>query len=477
MKKFKGVIIVFALLIFALFPNVVFANGFTSLTGADSISSGEKIDYTISIKSNTNATAFEANLKYDNSILEIINIANQDSWNGNNSLDKTGNTTLKFTNNGITGESNVATIRFKVKDGSKTMTSISLENIKLTTSSATSDQEEDNTVLTDELKKEISIKSDDNTLKTIKIEDKPITGFSPTSYEYTIEVDSLYDKINIEATLNDSKNSSFVDEFGSRKVDLKYGNNTVLIKTKSESGKIATYTLNIIRKDDRVVNNDLSSIIINGGTVKLNFDKSVLSYIVKTFKLEKIEIEAKAEDSEAKVNIDSPKTLVIGENKAKITVTSVTGDKKEYNITIINNDTPTDTRLKNLSVKGININFNSDKYNYFIRYDKSYKKGITIYNTTVSQDVEVNILNNTNLKEGSKISVYVTALDGSSTSEYTITLEKDTRINFFFILDVVIGLILIVLIIIQLKKRNKRKKIKEEKIREMELEKTKEITL
>ena len=279
------------------------------------------------------------------------------------------------------------------------------------------------------------------------------------------------------ATLNDNKKASFVDSFGNRNVKLEYGQNDVLIKVKSESGKEAIYTIKILRKDDRVVNNDLESIIINGGAVKIKFDPNVLTYKIKTYKLEKIEIEATPKDSEAKVEIDAPQKLIIGENKVKITVKAVTGDTKDYIITIVNNETATDTRLKNLSVKGININFNSDKYEYTIRFDKSYKNGLKIYNTTISDDVEVSILDNTNLKVGSSVRVIVNALDGSSTSEYIINLKRDNRINFFFILDVVIGTILIVLIIIQLRKRKKANVKVEEKYDEQDLEKTKEIKL
>ena len=140
-----------------------------------------------------------------------------------------------------------------------------------------------------------------------------------------------------------------------------------------------------------------------------------------------------------------------------------------------NTDKPTDTRLKNLSIKGININFESDKYDYEIRYDKSYKNGIKIYDTALSEDTKITIKGNNNLEEGSVIKVLVEALDGSSSSEYRIRLVKDTRINFFLIVDIIIGIVLVVLIFIQLNKRKKKKEAKQSI--EEELEKTKEIVL
>lgn len=475
MKRIKWVI-VFLMFVWLL-PIEVNAQNFTAtLSGTSKASTDDKIDFTISIKSDKEAIGFEATIKYDNTVLEFINISKEDKWTGNNTVESTGNNTLKFTNTGVTGESSVATLRFKVKSSTQSITTITVDGIGLTLNSS-SDGEDSTILTTNSITKDISIRSDDNTLKNIKVDDKTIKGFSSSVKEYTLEVDSLTEEINVSATLNDSKNATFVENFGNRTVKLEYGQNTVLIKIQSESGKEAIYTLNVIRKDDRLVNNDLKSIIINGGTVKIDFDPSVLSYTIKTYKLDKIEVEAEASDTKAKVKIDSPSKLVLGENKVKISVTAVMGDVKEYNLLIVNSDQPTDTRLKNLSVKGVNIGFNSDKYDYSIRYDKSYKNGIKIYNTTLSEDVEVKIDGNENLKEGSVIKITVTALDGSSTSEYTITLEKDNRINFFLILDVLIGATLIVLIIIQLRKRKKQKEQNQKIEKEKELEKTKEIIL
>ena len=473
MNKKLGLLLI-SLLLF-VFPYFVNAESkFTvSVNGPSAGSTKEEIEYVVSINSTDQAKQFEATLKYDTKILQFINITKKDSWEGTNPLNDSGNVNLKFTSPGTTGETQVFSLKFRVKSSSKSSTMVYLEDMKLTINPG--GETEENTVLTQEtFKKEIAIKSDDNTLRTIKIDGKAISGFSSGVYLYNLEVDALSDTIVIDSTLSDQKNSSYEENYGNRTETLKYGENVILIKVKSESGKVATYTLKITRKDDRVANTDLKSVIINGGKVKINFDKSVLSYTLKTFKLETLEIDATPDDSNSKVDIDAPSKLIIGENKIKIIVTAVTGTTKEYVFIINNTEVPTDTRLRNLSVKGVNIEFDSDKNKYTIRYDSSFKNGLTIYETTLSDDVKVDIVGNSNLKEGSVVKIIVTALDESSTSEYTITLEKDTRINFFLILDLVIGTILAVLIVIQLKKR---KKIKQaaQKEKEEELEKTKEL--
>ena len=473
MNKKLGLLLI-SLLVF-VFPYFVNAESKfdVSISGPASASSKEEIEFVVSVNSTDQAKQFETTLKYDNKILQFINITKKDSWEGVNPLQDSGNVNLKFTNLGTTGETKVFSLKFRVKTSNKNSTTITLEDMKLTINS--SGENEGNTVLTQQAqKKEIAIKSDDNTLRTIKIDGKAISGFSSGVYLYNLEVDALSDSIVIDSTLSDQKNSTYEENYGNRTVTLKYGENIVLIKVKSESGKVSTYTLKITRKDDRVANTDLKSIIINGGKVKINFDKSVLSYTLKTFKLEKLEIDATPDDSNSKVEIDAPKKLIIGENKVKITVTAVTGVSKNYILIINNTEVPTDTRLRNLAVKGYNIEFDSDKNKYTILYDKSFKNGLTIYETTLSEDVKVDITGNSNLKEGSVVKIIVTALDESSTTEYTIILEKDTRINFFLILDLVIGAVLIVLIVKQLKKRKKLKQISIEK-KEEELEKTKEL--
>lgn len=472
MKKIKGAII-FLLALFLLPIGVYAENVTTTLSGGKTVSGGDKVDFTIGIKSDVNTIGFEATLKYDTNVLEFISISKEDNWNGNNEVKTTGNNTLKFTNVGVTGESSVATIRFKVKTSNKTSTTITLDGISVTLNTATGEEIKQG----DTIKKDITIKSEDNSLKSIKIDNKVIKGFVSSVKEYTVEVESSVEQVSISSQLSDEKKAKLVENFGDRTVDLEYGENKVLIKVKSESGKEGVYTINIIRKDDRPVDNNLKSIIINGGTVKIEFDPSTLSYTIKTFKLEKIEVEALPSDSTAKVKIDIPKKIIIGKNTIKITVTPTTGSIKEYNIIIDNTDKPTDTRLKNLSIKGININFESDKYDYEVRYDKSYKNGIKIYNTALSEDTKITIKGNNNLEENSVIKILVEALDGSSSSEYNIKLVKDTRINFFLIVDVVIGLILVILICIELNKRKKKTPPKQKKESQEELEKTKEIVL
>lgn len=469
MKKIKFYVLLLLLVVFIpINIRDVKADTFEPIfTGDENASVGDKIEFTIAIKTDMEVNSFETTLKYDSKIIELNKVNAEEKW----SLEKTSeNNKLKFNTESITGESTVVTLEFIVKNNSnKGNTTLKFDEIKLYSVGDTP------TIKTsDAVTKTIKLKSDDNTLKNIKLNGKAISGFTATTYNYTVEVASGVEEVEIEGVLNE-ENSNFIEDFGNRKETLEYGSNTFMIKIKSESGKDVTYTINVIRKDDRVVNNDLKSIIINSGKVKLNFDPSVLSYTVKTYKLEDYTIEVEASDKEAKVEIKKPEKLAFGDNNIIITVTAVTGDKKDYTVNIFNNENPTDTRLKNLSVKGASIDFDSDVSKYEIIFTNSLKKNFTLYKTTISKDVEVIVTGDNNIKPGSVIKVTVTAIDGSGESIYTIKLKKDTRVNFFAILEITIFIILLVVFIILLIKRKKTKEQITEQEKELELEKTKEI--
>ena len=83
--------------------------------------------------------------------------------------------------------------------------------------------------------------------------------------------------------------------------------------------------------------------------------------------------------------------------------------------------------------------------------------------------------NFSNLKPGDKVTITVSAKDGTKNVEsyYTITFKKDNRINFFLILGLTIFIVLLV-IFIKLVLDNKKEKQKIEE-KEKEIEKTKRL--
>lgn len=450
MKKNK-ILFGIILSLFVLLPIGVNASSTVSLNGDSKAGPGNTVVYNIELNTTSNAKEIKTELTYDSTVLELVSIINK-NWSGTNTVGKSPKS-LIFTSKGVSGKMVVASLTFKVKSS----TTKNSTSIKLSGSTITVEGKDEELVETaGEATATIKISSTDATLSSLKINGEAVSGFRAKTYNYNVVVDGMTESANIKATTN-SDNASFVNGYGPREEKLEYGANKIEIRVKAESGDVKTYTLNITREDTRITNYYLKDIIINAGKVPIEFNKLTLDYTIKTYKLTSLDIEATPDDEKSTVTIDKPKEIIIGENKVKINVKSETGKTNTYTLTIINSDTELNTKLKNLSVKGKSFDFDPNKLDYSIVFDKSMKDGLTIYATTQNSDAKIEILDNNNLKAGSKIKVRVYAEDGSETI-YTITLEKDKRINFFMVLEIIIIIILIILITIQIKKRNNKNK-------------------
>lgn len=473
MKKNKGLLL--SLIgVLLLLPTLVFAaSPTTEISGVLYAKPGETVAYDIKITSpdDMKASKYVATLDYNPDILELKSVTPKD-WTGSNS----GNN-LSFTykdGGSITGTSTVATVTFKIKNNvSKQTTIILLKDIKVTTIGEDDTTSIVNISETASHKISLAIKSIDNTLKDLKIDGTTIEDFKKDVFEYELTVPSDTDKVELKATPNNA-NATFVDDFGSRKVNLDYGENEVLVKVKSESGEIQVYKLVIIREDDRNTNNNLKEVIINSGKIKLNLSKTKVNYTIKTYKLKTLEVDAIAVDAKALVKVDIPKEIVVGDNVVTITVTSENGEEKVYTITFANSDKTIDTKLKTLYIKGYEIDFDKNTMVYQIVYNKKYKKGLDIRAVTVAGDdlveyklfyngTEITDDTNIELKPGDKYEIKVIPIgmeegDESDSSTYTIIILKDKRVSFFLVLEILIIAVLITLIVIQVVKRNKRRK-------------------
>lgn len=86
-------------------------------------------------------------------------------------------------------------------------------------------------------------RSKDNTLKLLKIDDVEV-ALKEGIFEYSYNVLATTSKIIIEAELNDDK-ASFVNGFEPRTVELKEGDNKILIKVLAENEEEQVYILNV----------------------------------------------------------------------------------------------------------------------------------------------------------------------------------------------------------------------------------------
>ena len=295
--------------------------------------------------------------------------------------------------------------------------------------------------------------------------------FSKDVLNYTVEVPNNASSLTITASLEDKK-AEFVSGYGSRTVDLKLGENIILIQTQAEKGNTKTYTIKVNRnyKGD---NNYLKSITLSSGT--LNFDKDIFEYKINVdYNTKELLISAIAEEKTSTVEVVGNKELVVGENIYKIKVLAENKSERIYTIivnrleegkTLSNNN-----YLANLSIKNHSIAFVKDKLNYDITLTN--EETLDLKYDLEDEKAFVKIEGNNNLKNNSVVKIIVTAEDGS-TRIYNLNIIKSKDFNYLILIIPLIGVLLILGVIMTIKKVKSNKKevnpVNEEVVKEKKL--------
>lgn len=288
--------------------------------------------------------------------------------------------------------------------------------------------------------------TDNNSLSALTIKDIDLSpAFDPATTDYSAI--SQVSKIVVDATLQDS-NASFVKNYGPRTVKLKNGENNVVIKVKSALGDVKEYKIKVSYNGKDSAQNTtarLKSLTLNSGN--LTFDPDITEYRMYVPKsLEKLEINAIAEDPTASINIENPDSLQIGDNKVVITVTATDGTSKIYNLNIIKKETEeisTNNYLKSLTITGYDIDFVRENQNYEIKLgNKTY---LNVNAVAEDANAEVTIDNTKYLTKDSIINIMVRAEDGSARI-YKISLNKRS-LTIIHVILIIIGILIILLVI------------------------------
>lgn len=176
--------------------------------------------------------------------------------------------------------------------------------------------------------------------------------------------------------------------------------------------------------------NTLSSLSITGGTLSPAFNSNTTSYNA-TVDATSITISGTATDSSSKISGLGKKNLNYGKNSFSVVVTSESGVKKTYTITVTRPDNrSTNNNLKSLSINQGKISFNKNTTSYKVNVDSnitSIKISASVEDGKASfvsgsgpRTVKLNYGNN-------NILIKVKAENGSIKT-YTITVNrKDNR--------------------------------------------------
>lgn len=219
-------------------------------------------------------------------------------------------------------------------------------------------------------------------------------------------------------------------------------------------------------------NKNLISLKIEGITLTPEFSSDVTQYTATVeADVEKLEIDAKVEDSKAKVTIEGNEELKEGSNIIKIKVIAEDNTTRTYFIDVTKGaakDVVDDTlKLINLQIAGVDFTdgFNPDLHSYELNLNFSVNK-LDITAVANEEDAKVEIIGNENFKQGlNSITILLTSADGTKTATYQIKVNvpakaevaQEIDMQFYIVCGIItlIAVIAIVVVIIVYNRKNK----------------------
>ena len=261
-----------------------------------------------------------------------------------------------------------------------------------------------------------------NYLKSLKVSPGSIR-FNKNTIAYQIEVPKGTKNITVSATAESNRATISINN------NKNISENTpISVTVIAENGSTRTYLISVKFKSSgdsstpsKDTNNYLSSLSLSQGTIE--FNKNTTEYTINIDRdVTKIDVNAKAESSKAKVSVLNNDNFN-EENPIKIVVTSESGSSRTYTINIKYNGPVLDTNsyLKELKVDIGKLEFNKDTTTYTIEVPKG-TKDIAVTATAESEKAKVEIANNKDISDIKPITVTVTAEDGS-TKLYVINIK------------------------------------------------------
>ena len=270
------------------------------------------------------------------------------------------------------------------------------------------------------------VKSDVNTLSSIKVNNQNVEGFSENVSIYHMTVNGSIEQVNIETVKKDSK-SVVSGDIGTKKID--YGVNTFKINVKSESGVENIYTLYITRQDNRSSINTLKSLKLSKG--ELYFDPYFDDYVVNVEnEVSKIEITSELTDAKSKYLVDYSKkevNILEGNNRISITVIAENGQERTYTITI-NRKLSGNNILKQLTINGTEIALSESDFAYTYTVENSVET-VDIKAVALDSKAKIEIEKSNNLSVGeNEIGIFVTAPNGDVV-RYTLYINRKNLLS------------------------------------------------
>lgn len=343
-------------------------------------------EYTVTVPNNADSIIVNATTNHDKAKVEV-----------------TGNTDLKVGDNKVT-------VKVTAEDGTTKTYTINVKK---------------------EEKPDTTFKGD-ATLKSLEVENHEISPkFDSSSHSYTVTVGSDVNNINVKAIATDPKGTVSI----SGNTNLKEGVNSVIVRVTNEDGKTSDYVINVIKEKkeskpspspSKSSDSYLKSLTINSAhTMDKTFDKNIQSYAITVpYEVEKLDLNYEKNNSKANVKITGNENFKVGAvNTVTITVNAEDGSTRLYLLNVIRSPEVSGTDLDKLVVDGKDI-YKSNQSKYEVTVDSKTDK-LDISAIPVDKDSKVEIIGNSNLKEG-KNTVWVKVTDKKGYEKlYEITVDKE----------------------------------------------------
>lgn len=358
-----------------------------------------------------------------------------------------------------------ATITYDLSDQEATVDRLSgfkidllseVTTVKIVVSNTQREEKIENTYEINITKEE---KQNDFSLKSLSVNGEKIEVLKEVVvYSYT----SLYDaeKIVIEATCND-KNAKIIKE-KEYPFDLKESSLAADFKVQIDD-QVEDYRVVVTRGVKP--NTTLKSLKVEPG--EINFNEKVYKYVFTVdYSINEIKVEAIPNNKDAKVEITN-EPLVVGENEIKITVSS-DKNKSEY-ILLVTREENVDKSVANLKKIEVReypkLDFKENVLDYVLLFSEIPTK-LNIQAVSKEPLSNIEILNNEDLKNGSKVIVRNTLKESNISREYTLEIKEEKKLHdnkkiiLISIIALVITMIILFILDIYSKKQEKRKYLK-----------------
>ena len=332
MKKLVTIALALVLCVSVLCFTALAASASATLSGPDTVRAGDTITLTFKLNGK-NVFGASGTLSYDSSVLELKGTEQKikSPW----VVEFNGDTFVAYDNNlsnPINKNTDVFTVKFKVKSNVAVGTKITVSYTGVTASDGTADANIGKVTYTCTI---AAPKSTENTLSGLTVSNATISpAFSADVTSYTAEVPFEISKLDIKATAKDSKAKVSIDN-----PELVPGGTTkVTVTVTAESGDKKTYTISVKRgQDPNYVPsgvNDLASIVVDGYVLSPVFSTDNQSYVIwLPYETESVVVSGVAAHNLATVEVIGGENLVAGaDNEIQVICTAENGEKKVYTV-------------------------------------------------------------------------------------------------------------------------------------------------